>query len=214
MWTVTWELLPLVVMGHLLGGMTVAALLWALTLMSGRLFVVDTPCRKLRPWAILGLVIVALQIFLGGWTTANYASLACTQFPFCNGSLFPHMEFHKAFNFISPIGTNYQGGDLDMAARVTIQMMHRYWGLVTGLYVGILAIYMMVSQAAFGLRKLGWILLLLLIAQITLGILNVELLLPIEIAVAHNGGAALLLLAMVTLIYKLYAQPRGLQWQP
>jgi cytochrome c oxidase assembly protein subunit 15 len=206
MWTVTWKLLPLVVMGHLLGGFTVAALLWWLTLKTGGfLQSAKISFQQLRPWAWIALIIVALQIFLGGWTSANYASLACTHFPFCNGSLFPPMAFKEAFNFASPIGTNYQGGVLDMAARVTIHMMHRYGALVTFLFVGALSVYLIVSRSEAGLRPIGWIILLLLLLQILLGILNVVLMLPLLVAVAHNGVAALLLLSLVTLLYKLYA---------
>lgn len=213
MWTVTWKLLPLVVMGHLLGGMTVISLLWWLTLKTGNLLQNGSiTFPKLRVWAVLGLIIVALQIFLGGWTTANYASLACTTFPACNGGIFPPMEFARAFNFLSPIGTNYQGGVLDMSARITIQMMHRYWALIVALYVGALSIFLIAARKNAGMRTLGWVMLILLIAQIVLGVLNVELLLPMPIALAHNGVAALLLLTMVTLIYKLFSvKPRGIK---
>lgn len=211
MWTVTWKLLPLVVMGHLLGGMTVISLLWALALITGKLFPnQNPPLISLRPWAIIGLIIVALQIFLGGWTSSNYASVACTTFPFCQGSFFPTMEIKHAFNFFSPVGNNYQGGLLDMTARITIHMFHRYGGVIVGLYIGILSLYLIISKKAQDLRALGWIMLILLLLQVTLGILNVELKLPIEVAVAHNGGAALLLLSVVTLTYKLYTQPRRL----
>jgi cytochrome c oxidase assembly protein subunit 15 len=215
MWTVTLELLPLVVMGHLLGGMTIAALLWWLTLNSGAPSQPHTlTLSRFRPWAIIGLLILATQIFLGGWTTANYSSLACAHFPFCQGTLFPHFELSRAFNFSSPIGTNYQGGVLDVAARITIQMFHRYGALITAAYLGILAICLMTSQIAGRLRSLGWVLFTLLWLQFCLGVMNVELLLPLPIAIAHNLIAALLLLTIVTLIYKLYSQasvPHGIQ---
>lgn len=210
MWTVTLKLLPLVVMGHLLGGMTILALLWWLTLASGGLLKNSTfTFSKLRPWAIIGLFIVAFQIFLGGWTTANYASLACHGFPACNGILFPPLDLHRAFNFFSPIGADYQGGVLNMATRITIQMMHRFGGLITAIYIGSLSVYLLASPKAIGLRGIGFGMLAILIAQVILGVLNVELMLPITIAVAHNGFAALLLLSVLTLVYKLYAPQRG-----
>lgn len=210
MWTVTWKLLPLVVMTHLLGGMTITALLWWLTLKTGNLFAYKhLNLRQVRPWAILGILIVAIQIFLGGWTSVNYASLTCAHFPLCQGSLFPHMEWKRAFNFLSPIGANYQGGVLDMAARVTIQMAHRYWAFVVLIYIGILSLYLIIRSSASYLHSLGWVILVLLIMQIILGILNVELLLPMSVALAHDGVAALLLLSLVTLIYMLYSL-RGL----
>jgi cytochrome c oxidase assembly protein subunit 15 len=208
MWTVTLELLPLVVMSHLLGGMTIAALLWWLTLRSSGVFKqqLTTSAPYFRPWAYLGLFILAAQIFLGGWTTANYSSLACAHFPFCQGTLFPHMEIQRAFSFSSPIGTNYQGGVLDVAARITIQMFHRYGAFLTASYLGILAICLMTSQAAARLRGLGWTIFILLWLQFCLGVMNVEMLLPLPVAIAHNLVAALLLLLMVTLVYKLYSQ--------
>ncbi|MGB6976185.1 MAG: COX15/CtaA family protein [Gammaproteobacteria bacterium] len=207
MWTVTLELLPLVVMGHLLGGMTIAALLWWLTLRSADALRSQTiTLSHFRPWAALGLLILAAQIFLGGWTTANYSSLACAHFPFCQGRLFPHLELSRAFNFLSPIGTDYQGGVLGIAARITIQMFHRYGAFITAGYLGILAICLMTSQTMGRLRGLGWTMFTLLWLQFCLGVMNVELLLPLPVAIAHNLVAALLLLTMVSLIYKLYSQ--------
>lgn len=206
MWTVTLKLLPLVVMGHLLGGMTLAALLWALTLLSSQWFRPTENYNRLKPWALVGLIIVGLQIFLGGWTTANYASLACAGFPFCNGNLIPPLELQHAFNFFSPIGANYQGGVLDMTARVTIQVMHRFGGFIVFLYVGGLALYLLFSQATRELRGTAIAMLIILLAQLTLGILNVVLMLPLPVAVAHNGGAVLLLLAVVTLVYQTFSK--------
>lgn len=208
MWTVTLKLLPLVVMGHLLGGMTVIALLWALTLQSSHWWQPTQIYNRLKPWAIVGIIIVGLQIFLGGWTTANYASLACTGFPFCNGTLIPAMELHRAFDLISPIGANYQGGVLDMTARATIQFMHRFGSLIVFLYVGGLSLYLIFAQTVRELRPLGIVILIVLLLQVLLGILNVVLMLPLHVAVAHNGVAALLLLTMVTLLYKLFTRPK------
>lgn len=210
MWTVTLKLLPLVVMGHLLGGMVIASLLWWTTLKSGNCLQNHT--RKLtavRPWAVIGLLIVFGQIFLGGWTSANYAALACPTFPGCHGGLFPHMDFAKAFNFISPIGANYEGGVLDSTSRITIQMVHRYGAFITATYVGLLSIYLIFSDRFAGLRPIGWSIFSILFVQFCLGVLNIEWLLPLPIAVLHNGVAALLLLAMVTLVYKLSLPVRG-----
>jgi cytochrome c oxidase assembly protein subunit 15 len=208
MWTVTWQLLPLVVMGHLLGGMTIAALLWWITLKSGQCFRRPTTrVSGFAPWAWLGLLIVFGQIFLGGWTSANYAALPCAHFPFCQGSLFPQMDFVKAFNFMSPIGQNYEGGHLDFIGRVTIQMMHRYGAMITALYVGVLSLVLVSACKATALRGIGWSIVGLLCLQFTLGVLNIEWVLPLPIAVMHNGGAALLLLAMVALVYQVGRKP-------
>lgn len=200
MWTVTWQLHPLIVMGHLLGGMAILSLLWWLFLKTGRFFqnYQVNELKKLQPWAILGIIVVGIQIFLGGWTSANYASLACTSFPTCNGGFFPMTDFHHAFNFFNPM----QAGSLPMPARVAIQMTHRFWGLVTGFYILALGVYLIATRR---LKNLGWIMVALIGLQIILGILNVKFLLPLPIALAHTAVAALLLLSLITLIYMLYS---------
>jgi cytochrome c oxidase assembly protein subunit 15 len=209
MWTVTWQLLPQVVMGHLLGGMTIAALLWWLTLsLRGKQFY-RTPKTWLKPAALVGILIVAAQIFLGAWTSANYASIICPEFPFCQGSFFPKMDFATAFNFSSPIGANYQGGILGTTARVTLQMMHRYGAIVTATYVAGLAICLLRSKERVELRAMGWAILTLLTMQFLLGIANIDTKLALPVAVAHNGMALILLLSLVTLAHLLYRGGQG-----
>lgn len=209
MWTVTLQLLPEVVMGHLLGGMTILAFLWWLNLKLSRGYHLEAavPARSFRPWAVLGLIIIVGQIALGGWTSANYAGLACPTFPLCHGQWLPFAQMHRAFNFLMPVGADFQGGVLDNIARASIQVMHRLGGLITGLYWIWLTLWILISGRSNLLRKVAGLILVLLLAQITLGILNVVLLLPLGVAVAHNGTAALLLLSVVTLIYTLYAKP-------
>lgn len=197
MWTVTFKLHPLVVMGHLLGGMTITSLLWWLSLPS------KEPTAP-HPWltfAYAGLLITGLQIFLGGWTSANYAALICPDFPYCQGQFLPHMDFHTGFNLFSPIGNNYQGGILSTAARIAIQMAHRLGGIVTGVVLATLSLGLLFK--ARHQRPLAALLGLLLLLQISLGIANVVELLPLPVAVLHNGVALLLLLTLVTLIHRL-----------
>lgn len=207
MWTVTLKLLPLVVMGHLLGGMTILALLWTMTITSRKWFA-HTPeplSPSLRRFSVIALVIVVMQIFLGGWTSANYASIVCADFPMCQGSLFPHMDFMQGFNFLSPIGANYEGGLLETPARIAIQMTHRYGALITTLILASLAFYFILFTKQNKTRYWGLWLLIVLLIQIVLGILNVELLLPLPIAVAHNGIAALILLTIISFIFKIFS---------
>ena len=205
MWTVKWKLYPPVVMGHLLGGMTIVSLLWWLALKTKPYsYALKPPANKLRFWAILGLIIVATQIFLGGWTSANYAGLACPHFPLCYGSLFPKMDFKTAFNFFIPIGQNYDGGFLDITARITIQMFHRYGGFITLIYVSLLSLYLLFNKTIPHFRSLGGFMLITLLAQITLGAINIKKLLPSGNALAHNAVATLLLLTIVTLVYYCY----------
>jgi cytochrome c oxidase assembly protein subunit 15 len=147
---------------------------------------------------------VAVQIFLGGWTSSNYAALSCPDFPYCQGHLVPAMDFPNAFHFWMAIGPDYQGGVLGNAARMTINTMHRLGGLITFLYVGWLGLWLLISSNLNMIKRIAAVMLFILLAQVLLGILNIVLLLPLPIAVAHNGGAALLLLTMVTLTYGLY----------
>lgn len=206
MWTVTLKLLPLVVTGHLLGGMAIAALLcWLMLSAQPRNVDVRADLHSLRPWVIAGLAILIIQLFLGAWTSTNYAALACPDFPFCQGRL-PAMQWKTAFNIFSPIGPNYEGGLLAMAARVTIHMAHRYWALITFIYLLPLALMLLISRRCTELRALGGCLLILLLLQVLLGILNVMLLLPLPIAVAHNGVAVLLLITVVAILQRLYTR--------
>lgn len=205
MWTVTLKLLPLVVMGHLLGGISIFACLWWLRLSAKPQSqnLVAPQLQSMRPWAMLGLAIVFAQIALGGWVSSNYAGLACIGFPSCNGILWPHMNFSQAFNVLQPIGVNYQGGVLTSVARITIQMVHRIGAVVTVIYVASLAVAVLRRKANRDYSQLAWLMLVLLAIQFSLGVINVTKLLPLPIAVAHNGVAALLLVSLVTLNYYL-----------
>ena len=213
MWTVTLLLTPLVVMSHLLGGLTTLALLWWLALRTGDY---STPTAApavdgLRGWALLGLIILVCQIALGGWTSANYAALACgPDFPTCLGQWWPPMHFAAGFSLIHTSGIDYQGGVLSNSARAAIQMTHRIGALITFLYLGGLALKVTLSTRPPAQRVVGLMVGLLLIVQVLLGIGNVVLGLPMVVAVAHNGVAALLLLAVVTLNHLLWP-PRRLR---
>jgi cytochrome c oxidase assembly protein subunit 15 len=196
MWTVTLKLWPQVVTTHLLGGFATLSLLWLLYLRTA-----GTPAinRRFGPHAMLALVAVVLQVGLGGWTTSNYAALACPDFPTCQGHWWPRMDAAAGFDFFQDIGPNYLGGLLDNAARVAIHMGHRIGALVVFLLVGSLAIRLARSSES---RTLGLALLALLTAQICLGIANVEFTLPLAVATAHNATGALLLLGVITVNYR------------
>lgn len=203
MWTVTWKVLPIIVTSHLLGGLAIVALLWHLMLSTRPTAPRKIQALYLRPWAIFGLFILAGQLFLGAWTSTTYSALACHDFPYCGGSLFPHLNLRQAFELFQPIGVNYEGGVLETPIRMTIQMMHRYGAFITAVYLGFLSLWIIFANRTEGLRGIAGILLLILVVQILLGIANVMLSLPLWTAVAHNGVAALLLLTLVTLIDKL-----------
>lgn len=212
MWTVTWKVLPIVVSAHLLGGLAIVALLWYLKLITKpQRTAYKIQALWLRPWAIFGLVILVIQLFLGAWTSTTYSALACHDFPYCHGTLFPGLELRQAFQLFQPIGINYEGGVLETPVRITIQMMHRYGALMTASYLGVLSLWIVFANKTEGLRGVAGFVILFLVAQVLLGIGNVMMNLPLGIAVAHNGVAALLLIAVVTLIYKLRS-PRQLRF--
>jgi cytochrome c oxidase assembly protein subunit 15 len=197
MWTVTWLLKPIVVMGHLLGGLLTFALL---AYVAFGLTVSRTPTQdqmRLKPLVIAGIALLACQIALGGWTSANYAALACGfDFPQCQGQWWPSTDFREGFVLWRGIGVNYEGGVLDAPARAAIQIAHRLGALVVFCYLGWLAH----RVARLGMRGLAIALGGLLLLQVALGIANVQLGLPLLAATAHNGVAALLLLMLIALL--------------
>ena len=203
MWTVTWQLKPIVVVGHLLGGVTIVSLLWWQTLRMRRPREQSSalaPRFWLKAAFALGLVLVLAQIALGGWTSSNYAALACTQFPACHsGQIWPAADFRDGFVLWHGLGINYEGGVLDSSARVAIQLAHRLGAVIVALFTLALAV---VLWRWVGGRAAKWsaaVLALLVTVQFALGVSNVLLSLPLPVAVAHNAGAALLLLVFVTL---------------
>ena len=201
MWTVTLKLLPLVVMAHLLGGMALFALLAYTAL---RLSV--EPAGKieyaaLRRAVIGGIGLLALQIALGGWTSANYAALACgTDFPTCLGQWRPPSDFHSAFVLWRGVGVDYEGGVLDSAARTAIQLAHRAGALIVFGYGILLALFAARRRET---RALALVLAAAFLLQVALGIGNVVLGLPLAVATAHNGGAALLLCVLLAMVVRL-----------
>ena len=203
MWTVTWLLKPVVVMAHLLGGLTTFSLLawmaWRAT---------DIPIRagdatKLRRLLIIGLVLLGVQIALGGWTSANYAALACgNEFPTCAGAWWPQHDFREGFVLWRGIGVDYEGGVLDNPARIAIQLAHRVMALLVAGHLLMLAVRLLRSP---GLRGWGSLLGLLVFVQVGLGIANVVMSLPLHVAVLHNAGATALLFVLVSLLARVRA---------
>lgn len=204
MWTVTLLLKPVIVMGHLLGGMTILSLLLWLTLELGKdPRKVDLNSRRISPWALAGLIMAVIQISLGGWTSANYAALVCPDFPKCQGLWWPDMDFQEGFVFWRELGVDYEGGILHGDARTAIHMAHRIGAVLTALIVGAVAIRAITDRNR-RVAVLGIVVMLILLSQIGLGIANVLMRLPLPLAVAHNGVAALLLLSLVALLHQSY----------
>lgn len=212
MWTVTLKLKPLVVMGHLLGGLATLSLIFWLAL--GRFPGASAGdgaerdgSRARRRVVIAGLAAVAVQIALGGWTSANYAALACPDFPQCQGQWWPRADFGEAFVMWRGIGPNYEFGVLDAPARTAIQLTHRMGAVVVTLALLLLAavLWRGVPRPRPGLA-VG--VLALLAIQVGLGIANVLMRLPLPVAVGHNAGAALLLLWLVLVLHRTRPAPR------
>ncbi|MEX1827911.1 heme A synthase [Luteibacter sp. CQ10] len=204
MWTVTLLVKPIVVTGHLLGGLATFALLAWAALRWWRVGTVDDRYAALRGPVAIGIVVLVCQITLGGWTSSNYAALACgVDFPKCLGQWWPATDFHEGFVLWRGIGVNYEGGVLDMAARSAIQIAHRIGALVTFCYLA----WLTHRLARAGLRRVGIAIGVVLVAQVLLGIGNVHLGLPLPVATAHNGVAALLLFTLLAALARTQRLP-------
>ena len=208
MWTVTLKLWPQVVTAHLLGGFTTISLLWILTLrLNARHWQPDGETRarlsRYRFHAVAALVVVIAQIALGGWTTSNYAAVACPDLPTCQAQWLPHMDFAQGFNLFQHVGPNYLGGTMTNEARVAIHMSHRVGAVVTLLVVGLLSLRLL-RDSYPGARRLGALIGAVLALQICLGLGNILLQFPVWVATAHNVVGALLLLSVISLNYYLW----------
>jgi cytochrome c oxidase assembly protein subunit 15 len=214
MLTVTWLLKPLIVTGHLLGGLTTfALLLWMWlsmratqrhvdghTVLAGNLLVESG--RRARLFATLAAAALFLQIFLGGWTSSNYAAVACPDLPRCQDQWIPEANYQDAFVLWRGLGINYAGGVLDHPARVAIHFSHRAGAVLASVLL------LLAALAAFrglgpGPRWAGVLVVAALAAQVSVAVFMVLRAFPLELAAAHNAGAALLVGATVYLNRKL-----------
>lgn len=212
MWTVTLLLKPLIVSAHLLGGMAVLALLlWCLLRQGGHLEALAVAGRRgLRLFAGVALGALVGQIFLGAWTSTNYAALACPDFPTCQGVWWPETDFATAFTLWHGLGINYEYGILDSVPRATIHLTHRLGAIaVAALMLGLVAVLLRRGRDDRRWRMLGLLLGGALLLQISLGITTVVAHLPLLVAVAHNGGAALLLLMVMAINHAAWAARPG-----
>jgi cytochrome c oxidase assembly protein subunit 15 len=195
MWTVTLLLKPIVVSAHLIGGMTTLGLL---TFVTHRYWgKIQTNILKYKHEIFLvrfSLFVLFIQIFLGGWTSTNYAGLACTDFPTCHGNLIPNLNFNDAFDLFRDLGKLSDGSPLPLAVFETIQWIHRLGALITWLFFGYLASVILKYKT---MRSLGYILLFVITAQFIVGVANLLLHLPTILAVMHTFGAASLVVLAV-----------------
>ena len=196
MWTVTELLMPIIVSLHLLGGMTTLGLLTYIThrhwgSVSDTLITLKPISQKLIRFS---LVILFIQIFLGGWTSTNYAALACTDFPTCHGELIPPMDFSNGFTLWRELGMTAQGDALTLQALQAIQWIHRIGAFIFVSYF----LYIIYLMSKFKSCNLYRNLLVIVISfQFIIGVLNLLLHLPLALATMHNLGAALLVIITV-----------------
>ena len=202
-WTVTQDLMPIIVTTHLMGGMlTLGLLIWLWNRQQVKPRYIDSePMGLIRPFAMVGFVLIIVQILLGGWTSTNYAALACSQLPTCkNGLWWPSTDFSKGFELFRHLGKTSSGDGITIEALTAIHLSHRIMAIVVFVFIAWLAM----RVAKSGERGLGRLLALALIAQVIFGLSNVWFSLPLPVAVLHNGGAAVLVALMVTLNYRCY----------
>jgi cytochrome c oxidase assembly protein subunit 15 len=157
---------------------------------------------------VLGLLILIAQIALGGWVSTNYAALVCRDFPTCHGAWLPAMDFHHAFQIARELGMTAAGVPLSVDALTAIHWTHRVGALATFVYLGVYAIALMRSAVSRTMRTVAAVLTALLLLQVSLGIANVLLTLPLPVAVAHNAVAAALLVMLVMINFAL-SRPRA-----
>ena len=193
MWTVTLLLKPAIVTAHLIGGLTTLSLLLWLALGESS-FAPDARVRQLQPVAAFTLAVVAIQVVLGGWVSANYAALACPDLPLCRGSLVPSMDFANAFHVLRELGQTPDGALLSNEALTAIHWTHRMFALVA-----LAMVFGLAARSWPVLPRLSLALALIVLTQFVLGVSNVFFSLPLPLAAAHNAGAALLIVTLVVI---------------
>jgi len=193
MWTVTLLLKPLIVVAHLFGGLATLAVMSSLARWRSSTLPAVSP--RLRALGLAAFAALALQIFLGGWTSSNYAALACPDFPTCQTQWWPAIaDFKEGFVLWRGVGQNYEGGVLDHPARVAVHFTHRLGAILAALLIALLGVRLAFEHAT---RPDGLVVIAALLLQLTLGVSIVVFGVPLLVAVAHNGVAALLLLAVL-----------------
>ena len=198
MWTVTLKVHPLVVTGHLIGGLTTLSLLF---FYYRKIEISDEKFISAPKVMIAGLSILTLQIILGGWTSTNYAALGCPDLPLCYGEVWPtNMNFEEGFLKWQEVGVNYEGGQLSPSARTAIHFVHRLGAILVLFALGWLGLKY-IKHSSDQIRRASQIMLIALFAQLTIGTLMVWFGIPLFLATAHNAFAALLLLSFINLLY-------------
>lgn len=198
-WTVTMKLQPIIVTIHLLLGLLLLGMLAVLAARHNAPDTISTTARRIFSPAVAALTLLVIQIVLGGWVSTNYAVMACTDFPLCHGTLIPPMDFEHGFTWWRELGKTASGDLLPVEALTAIHWVHRNFAFIVIPYIAWIAYK---AYQIEGLKKTGMWILLALGLQFVSGVSTIFLSWPILIAVLHNGGAAMLVLLLVSLIYK------------
>ncbi|VVE11160.1 cytochrome C oxidase subunit I [Pandoraea pneumonica] len=203
-WTVTMKLQPVIVTTHLMLALTLlGSLAWlASRQVPASSIAADPGALRWRWAALIGLALLVFQIALGGWVSTNYAVLACTDFPTCQGQWVPSMDFHNGFKLWRELGKTAGGEVIPMEALVAIHWVHRTFAVIVVLYLGWLATRLRRHAA---LRRPATLVFILVLVQFATGLSNIVFQWPLLNAIAHNGGAAVLLLLLVMLNYRIRA---------
>uniref|UniRef100_UPI004048E511 COX15/CtaA family protein n=1 Tax=Orrella sp. TaxID=1921583 RepID=UPI004048E511 len=200
-WTVTLKLMPIIVTIHLLGGMTLMALMTWLAAREKQHTPINPENRRYSPWVGFGLVLLFMQIGLGGWVSTNYAALACMDFPTCNGAWIPKMDLANGFSLVRGLGELPSGEAISQKALVGIHWVHRNFAWVIFAYLGTLAWRL---RSDPGLRGPCHLIFALLFAQLITGLTTIFFQWPLLVSVLHIAGAAGLTIAVVTLLVRVY----------
>ena len=204
--TVTLLLKPLIVTTHLLGGLSTFGLLWWLSLTPGTRQLTEREAA-LRKYALVGLAALIVQVALGGWTSTNYAAVACPDLPTCQHSWWPQMDYREGFVLWRGLDINYEGGVLANPARVAIHFTHRLGAVVAGSILIGLGVMAAASAKSPRLKVAGLLLVLAVVLQISIGVATVHWGIPLPLATLHNAGAAFLVLCFVTVLRALWPAP-------
>ncbi len=201
--TVTLLLTPVIVTSHLLGGLSTTGLLWWLSLTPARRDVkaAERPVRRL---ALVALAALAVQLILGGWTSTNYAAVACPDFPTCQGSFAPQTDFGAGFALSHGQGVDYEGGVLSTPARTAIHYTHRIGAVLVGLLFVTLVVSAWRRAQTPGVRLAAGAVGVAVLLQWLIGMNLIWSGFPLWLGTAHNAGAVLLLLSTLTLLRQLW----------
>ena len=195
--TVSLKLHPLIVTSHLFGAMIATSLFLVIFMKSLKITKTYDVLVRNKTLIIIGFVLIIFQIFLGAWTSTNYAARACLDLPYCQGQLVPDVNFKEGFNLFQSIGPNYLYGQMSNEARVAIHLTHRIGAIVVFFY----SLFMAFKLWSTETKPIIIGFLVVLFTQVFLGVNNVLSSLPLWNAVAHNIVGVMLFLSFVIMTF-------------